>query len=411
MPTDDFSNMHRRYDNALDRLDESDGVHPADYDAIRSWLQARDGDLAVSSLAQYCSRLRTLSEYSDIPLVDLDVDAVRTLFFQLRRNESVGRSGTPSPQTVYNFQCALHKFATDRGADWVSDFEASRPDSQAKTVDETDMLSQEDIAALVDTTTRPRNTALVEFLADTGARLTLMGSLRVCDVDLDGERATYRPNPNAVGLKGADIKPYPIIDAKASLRSYLRHSHPRPDKDEVALFHKFRMYDGEDGSLSPGRVHSLLSDLGDEAGIDKPTNPHNFRHSAITRMWREGYDKQEIQHRVQWSIDTNMWDRYVHVTAKEMNEQIFAEAGVVEESDALSQRRDRCGNCREVVAPHTHYCPNCGEPLSPDARDEFADANADIAQGMADVRDDRRRQKRAKTAEELNRSHRDDTSS
>lgn len=122
---------------------------------------------------------------------------------------------------------------------------------------------------------------------------------------------------------------------------------------------------------------------------------HNFRHSAVTRMWREGYDKQEIQHRVQWTLDTNMWERYVHVTAEEMTEEIFDTAGVVDSEDAHSVERDTCGNCRETVAPHAEYCPACGEPQSVSARDTRGAIITDIARSQADIGDLGRREFRA----------------
>lgn len=394
MPTDDFSNFRRRYANALDRLADAD-IPEADYEAIRRYIRDRDGDLAVSSLSQYCNRLRILSERSDRPLVELDIEAVRELFFALRRDPDAGQGGPPSETTVYNYQAALQAFGNHRDDDWADEFEPDKPGAATKTVAEEDILSQADIAAITDAATRPRNQALVEFLADTGARLTLTGSLRVTDVDLDGERATYTPNRNAVGLKGAEIKPYPIIDAAAPLRVYINHSHPRPDEPEAALFHTFDSVEGSvaenDGALSPSRVRDTLRELADRAGVDKPVNPHNWRHSAITRMWREGYDKQEIQHRVQWSLDTDMWQRYVHVTAEQMNEEIFADAGIVEDDDSLSRERKRCGTCREPLAPHVQYCPRCGEPATPDAREtrdqavQSTTAGLDAAANPADL--------------------------
>lgn len=400
MPTDDFSNYRRRYRNALDRLEEAD-IDERDRDAITRWLRARDGDLAASSLAQYATRLYRLAERSETPLVDLDIEGVRELCFELRNGDD-----RLSDATVYNYQAALHAWASHHGADWVDEFDPDKPTVQQRTVDEQDMLSQEDIAALIDACKRPRNQALIDFLADTGARLTLTGSLRVRDVDLDGERATYRPNPNAIGLKGAPIQPYPIIDAKASLRVYLRHSHPRPDEPDAALFHRFEAYDEDvdvdDGALSPDRVRKVIREVADRAGVEKPVRPHNFKHSAITRMWREGWDKQEIQHRVHWSLDTNMWDRYVHVSAEEMNEQIFASAGIGETEDALDQTRAACGNCRETVAPHAEWCPNCGEPQSPDARDQHNERIGSHADGAVSVADLSRRQVRAELIKVLN---------
>jgi len=397
MPTEDFAGWERAYARALERLAEAP-IADRDHEAIRRYIRDRDGELAVSSLSQYANSLRFLAEYSDTPIVDLTTEQIRDLFFALRRDDQLGRGdGGPSDATLYNYGAALKKFGDYLDADWYDEWSPDKHDDVS--VDPSDMLSQEDIAALVDAARRPRNQAVVEFLADTGARVSLMGSLRIRDVDLDGDRATYRANTNARGLKGADPGPYPIIDSKASLRTYLRHSHPRPDEPDAALFHRFEQFDDavdeDDGALSPTQVRRVLEQLRDRAEIDKPANPHNFRHSAVTRMWREGYDKQEIQHRVQWTLDTNMWERYVHVTAEEMTEEIFDTAGVVDSGDAHSVDRRPCGNCRETVPPHADWCPACGEPLSPDARHERGAAIGDIAQGQADIEDLSRREFRA----------------
>ncbi len=119
------------------------------------------------------------------------------------------------------------------------------------------------------------------------------------------------------------------------------------------------------------------------ADIDKPVNPHNFRHAAISRMYREGDTKQEIQHRVAWTLDTDMRDQYVYLSAEDMNEQIYAKAGVVEEDEAVSTERKPCGNCTEVVPPSARYCPTCGEPADPEARELQFEAESAVVDDIA----------------------------
>lgn len=257
-------------------------------------------------------------------------------------------------------------------------------------VSEDDVLDVDDIEALREASRRPRDTALVEFLADTGARLSMAGSLRLADIHLDGDRTYYTPNPDASGLKGAPQQPYPIIDSKAALRTYMRNAHPQPDNPDAALFHRIRGFTpGEDdGSLTPQHLSRVLKNLAETAGIEKPVNPHNFRHAAISRMYREGYTKQEIQHRVAWTLDTDMWDQYVHLTAEDMNEQIYAKAGVVEEDESVSTERKPCGNCTEVVPPYARFCPTCGEPADPEARELQFEAETDVVDDIASEDDE-----------------------
>lgn len=383
MSLDDFSNLEQRYQNTLEKLrDESRDVCQADREAIEQFLH-ESSDCEPGSLQQYCRILRLSAERADMPLVEMEHEDAKRLFHDLRHNPEYGRGGTLSPSTVANYQTILQIFLLSRGEDWAEDIEPDEADEQ-ETINPNQVLSQDDIAALVDAADRQRDIAMIEFLADTGARLSLMGSLRVKDVDLEGDRATYTPNDEAIGLKGAEIKPYPIIDAQASLRSYLNHTHPRPDRDDVALFHAFKNYDDNRGSLSPSTVGGRLRDIAADAGVDKPCNPHNFRHSAVTRMYREGYDKSQIRHRVQWSLKTDMWDRYVHLEAEQVNDDIFAAVGVIDEEEGSTKQRKQCGNCREVVAAHADYCSRCGTAVSVDARDIQREAEDDGIDSMAD---------------------------
>lgn len=378
----DVDDINRFGEHLRDELDKLDQFQEADRDAVQRYITTKSNDLAESTLWQYLSALRRISKYRDEPIIEIDGDGLDALAFEMMHDPELGQHGGGlSKRTVIHYQETVVTFLKSLGYEWPEDYEPMKRDRTGK-VDPGEMLDAEDIQALITAANNQRDVALVEFLADTGARLTLMASLRVKDVDLDGDRAVFRPNPNAKGLKDAPIKPYPVIDSKASLRSYLRYTHPRPDDGNAAFFHKIERWDeSEDGGMAPNTVRKTLKRLADRAGLDKPTNPHQFRHSAITRMWREGYSKQQIQHRVAWTLDTDMWSKYVHLHAEDMNETIFADSGAVEASSDHEKIRHPCGNCRTTLAPHHRHCPNCGEPATPEARrerDRFEDEVFDL---------------------------------
>jgi integrase/ribosomal protein L32 len=403
MTTEDPQNFRGRLARQRELLTESEAVADADRDAIRRFLRRKDGTVAVSTLKTYLRRIRKAAEYSDVPLVALDEDAYRDLVFELRHDESLGRGGTMSDATLKSYEDCLCQFLeAECDREWAADVERTTVERQP--VDPETMLGPEDIEALISAARYQRDVALIEFLADTAARISLVCSLRISDVDLEGERATYTPNPDALGLKGAPIKPYPIIDSKASLRSYLRTAHPAPDEPEAPLFHKLRRYqaDGEDPALAPAGLQNHFRRLGDRAGLDKPVHPHNFRHSAITRMVREGYTRAQIQHRVHWTLDTDMWDRYVHLEAEELNNDIFAAAGVVDDVEAASPQRNRCGNCGEQLAAHHRHCPACGVATSHPRRNLLRAVDDALVEQLASTDDHRQREELFAIREALN---------
>lgn len=400
---EDFQGFGRRLELELDRLDVYD---EADRGHVKRFITKVDGDVTEGTLVAYLTNLRKTAERVDQPVTSLSEEDFDVHLYDLRNGEAYGQGDEPgmSNNTVRNVQFAVRKFlrmVDVDGTEWAEDYDLATPESNKVTAD--DMLRPGDIKALTDSANNMRDVAFIEFLADTGARLSLVGSLRVGDVEFMGKKATFTPNPNASGLKGAEIMPYPIIDARGALRSYLHNTHPRPDRDDVALFHKMPGHgnswtddQGDLGALTPETIRTQIRTAADKADIEKPVNPHNFRHSAITRMRREGYDRSQIEHRVHWTVDTDMWATYEHIAGKEHNDAIFRDAGVVEDDgEGPAKERPPCGNCREVLAPHHDYCPRCGEAASESARQLQQSAIGSLGDGMADVQDMSRREFRS----------------
>jgi len=396
---EDFQGFGEQLQTELDQLDTH---RDADRPHIKRFVQYHDPRVSEGTLREYLKNLRMTSQRIDRPLVELDAPAVDEHVYDLRHNSAYGRGSDDglADTTVYNIQFAIRKFcrfASDDvdGLEWADEYDLISQERPSVSPDE--MLDADDIAALCDGANNLRDIAIIEFLADTGARISMLGSLRVGDVDLDGDTATFTPNPNAKGLKGAAIREYPIIDARATLRTYLRSTHPRPDDDDVAFFHRMaghgNDFDADDaGALSPSTIHGQLRRAADNAGLDKPVNPHNFRHSAVSRMRREGYTRSQIEHRCSWEVDTDMWAIYEHISAEQHNDDIFRQAGIVaDDGEAPEQTRAACGNCRETLAPHHTFCPRCGAPADPSVR-EAVDTTTEAARDelvTTDTRDER----------------------
>ena len=384
--TDDVMRFEERFRNEQERLENAD-IDPQDRDAIGRFVRTRvgSGTIKQSTGLSYMNTLRRVADDAlelGTPLVDMDLDDFNELCFEYQHGVGYGRgSDSLARSTLRTRQRLCRLFFDYLDREWVEDIEVAPPGD--RTIDPDDMLRADDIAALVEAANEPRDVALIEFLADTGVRIGLAGSLRVGDVtfndesDADDPRATFTPNPNASGLKGADIKPYPLIDSKADLRTYLRMAHPRADEPSAALFHRLRDFgpiDEDDGVVAPSHINKRLREIADKAGIEKPTNPHNFRHSAVTRMLREGWSRTEIEYRVCWEVDTEMWQVYSHVADEDVRASIHATAGVSDPDDEndLEATRHPCGNCRETLKPHARFCPNCANPVSPDARADLS---------------------------------------
>jgi hypothetical protein len=205
------------------------------------------------------------------------------------------------------------------------------------------------------------------MLADTGLRIAQMLSLRVKDVDFrdSGGGGYFQANPEATGLKGDD-KRKPLTWSAAHIESYLYDEHPRPDDDEAPLFHKSEGWsegDDDDGSMTPALVRQRLERLieGNESDLDpEDVHPHTFRHTAVTIWARQGFTDREIKHRAGWSRDSDMLERYEHITEDEINKQVLQRYGFDVDEDGIGEPElDRCPRCSAVLTSEANYCPRC----------------------------------------------------
>lgn len=153
-------------------------------------------------------------------------------------------------------------------------------------------LSVEDVFALLDapdpeTPLGARDTALLEFMYASGARVSETVALEVADVDLDEATAL-------VTGKGARQRVVPL--GKPALEALIAYLPIRMElkgdrADPGTLFLSAR-----GGSLSRQAVWRLLRHHAKTAGLDpKKVSPHVLRHSAATHMVERGADLRSVQ--------------------------------------------------------------------------------------------------------------------
>lgn len=379
MDVNDTNNTSRKLERQWELLEE-DEIDVYDRKAIRTFVRVqREGNenRSPNTLSSDLSSLRNSSKWADGQLIKMNRVRFRNLMATLTAPKSQGGRGLPpNGSGVNGYKRALRLFFA-----WLDEqpdhcefpfWETIEVQSQSiKRIDEDRLLDEEDIQLLKDGTQNPRDEAIIEFLADCAARVSLASQLRIKDVhDLDTKRPYFTPNPNGEGHKGAPNKRYPILRSRAHLRTWINHHHPDP-RPLAPLWPVLRGYDRnnpQECAVSGDGLRGALNRAGARANVEKDVNPHNFRHTAITRLSREGYSPQEIQHIAGWA-DDRMMAKYDHTTDRQRNEQIGLKAGYIDEAEAETEPSTpkSCGNCRETLGPSARFCPRCGAATTEDA--------------------------------------------
>jgi integrase/recombinase XerD len=367
---DDVQGYRTKYENQKRLLDESDELTEADRQEITRWLaHLRTNDSDVESLGTvvgHLNRIRLAAERSQIPLVEFEsIDDVNALELYLGDEHNVAES------TMRNYKKALKKFFAFRKAGFADEITIGAPIANKHDPDEE--ITSEELGQMLDACAEfdaaARDKALIALLRDTGLRLGAVLSFRVGDVDLEPPKATVTINTDA-NVKGASGA-RPLTWSRGYLANWM-DVHPRPDNPAVALIHKTKdVGPDDDGALRQQYAGRRIAKVAAAAGIDPDRiHAHLFRGTAISDWIRQGASEQKIKHRATLVEDSDVLSRYSLVSDEEMNDEIFADHGLVTDADTdNSPELDQCPQCRTALRGSERFCPGCAAPLSQRAAD------------------------------------------
>lgn len=380
----------------LDRARDDGDLDPRDHEEIRDYIEDREvGGDKLTTIVTYLQKLRLWAVRADTPLVDMERNDVNQAVKQLTAPKDEGGYGVGNG--IEGYKNALRPFLRDHlRREWVTDHRGHtacgglKPDTSNKNggdhYNPDDALLEADITDLKEAAKNPRDRAFVAFLSYTGVRISLALSLRIKDLSgIDTDHATFRPNPDAEQLKGVPIQDFVLDKATLPVRQFLRegHPHPRnhPKREEAPLFPVVQGYDPEDpegSAWSYNGARDALKRLADRGGVERPVNPHNFRHSLATRMLASGdHDPTDFQTVFAWDSRTltEMIDYYQGVKREDLLDRLRQNRGYeVDIEDGEAEPPKECHVCGHENEPTAEVCDQCSADISEGARRESVKA-------------------------------------
>jgi site-specific recombinase XerD len=166
------------------------------------------------------------------------------------------------------------------GMDWDQGIRIKRPRRNQHLPD---ILSKQEVAALIDVTPNAKHKAIIAVLYSSGIRRDEL--LNLCLSDIDSDRMVIRIS-NGKGNKARDT--LLAVKTLKLLRNYYAHCYPKPMEYVFEGWKPGQPYSG-------ASVLKIVKRATARAGIKKAIHPHSLRHAFATHMLEDGANLKLIQ--------------------------------------------------------------------------------------------------------------------
>ena len=181
-------------------------------------------------------------------------------------------------------------------------------------------------AAVNDPIEAARFQALLWILWDAGFRISEALSLHIRDVQPDEQGGGYlrlpRPSETPLQLKTGPRAVY-VVQSLGAIHVWL-NLHPARDDPDAFLFPSAQT---TRVPILPTSVNKWMTELCARS-TRKHRSPHDWRHTAATRDAENGWNEAQLRAKYGWSRNSRMPAHYVHLSQRNLEERVRADAAV-----------------------------------------------------------------------------------
>lgn len=353
MPTADYE---QRVTSTLEAVGESEAIALRNAELIRDYRRDKElGGMSAATQQRNLSYIKILAEHvGDTSFEDLDESDMKELVEWIQDRDLAEETIDTYKKAIQSFWNWLYDMeGDDDHPEPIAWIKLSRTNSNGTLPK--DLLTKDDIERQVDAAKNERDQAFIWLLYETGARIGELIDLTVGDIE-------DRQHGKKVVIDGkTGARRLPLVESVPYLNRWL-NNHPNPEKD-APLWCKIQQGD-PDAALSYRYVRDkVLRATMERAGIEKPSNPHHYRHSRASYLANHLKEAQLCEW-FGWVQGSDVPARYVHLSGRDMDDAYDAMHGLREpEEDEDEPTVRECWRCEELNGRDVKYCSDCGAPL------------------------------------------------
>jgi len=330
----------------MDRVEESEEILEENKRALKELHR----DLKVQGFSEgriygFLTHMEILARRIDCPFADATEDEIKDLVAWVNGRDL-------SDHTKHSYKVDLKRFYR-----WLNGGEYPECVEWIKTTNNrnsrklpNELLTEDDIERLLEASRNPRDRAFISMLWETGARMGELINLRI------GDLQDHRHGMQVVIEGKTGSRRLPLISCVPHVQSWL-NSHPSGREKDAPLWVNV-------GTKNTGKkcdyqtLRKALRETAGDAGVDKPVNPHHFRHSRATYL-ASRFTEAQMCEWFGWVQGSDRPREYVHMSGRDIDAELRqaprdrgrGEAGKVEASPRGMSAVRRKGGSERLLLP------------------------------------------------------------
>lgn len=379
MPVDDYES---RVEDVVRRIEEAD-ISVQNRELL--WKFKRDlevRDYSKARIYKLLTCLKIIAEHIDYNFEGATEEDIKSTIAWVNRRDLSDATKTDYRIILKMFYKWLNGGEYPDKVKWISTTVKRSNDTLPQ-----DVLTEEDVEKLIQAATNTRDKALVSLLWETGARIGELIDLGV------GAFEDHKHGKKVVIQGKTGSRRIPLISSVPHIQAWL-NNHPRADEDDAPLWVNLPSANRNPGKKMEYRtITKRLNLTAERAEIDKPVNPHHFRHSRATYL-ASRFTESQLCEWFGWVQGSDRPRDYVHMSGRDIDADYARLHGIEDEEEPEESRLapEDCPRCGEKVAPNADFCHNCGQALNREAalgtqkKREILDS---LSEGIGDLEDER----------------------
>jgi len=214
------------------------------------------------------------------------------------------------------------------------------------------LITPEELNSMIGAALNERDKALLSVIFEAALRPGELLTMTVGSVE-------FKEDYCIISVDGkTGIKRIPLVVSHRPLLEWLEKHPSRRDLD--APLWASLGNNSKGNCVSYCYLRKLLRKLGERADVEKDIWPYLFRHSCLTAMAKV-FTESKLEFYAGWVQGSRMTRRYVHFSAKDLEDAVLELHGLAKKDEAKRGfRLEECPRCAKKNQPDSIRCGFCG---------------------------------------------------